>query len=67
MHPRVQQLIKQLELKVHPEGGYFREVYRSGLKIHSKGELTSQQLNLLFVNKGVLVRPIADRKGDLFC
>ena len=30
MHPKAKQYIKQLQLKKHPEGGYFREVYRSG-------------------------------------
>ena len=29
MHPKAQKYIKQLQLKKHPEGGYFREVYRS--------------------------------------
>ena len=29
MHPKAKQYIKQLQLKKHPEGGYFREVYRS--------------------------------------
>ncbi|WP_303722494.1 cupin domain-containing protein [Malonomonas rubra] len=35
MHPRAQQLIEQLQLQPHPEGGYFREVYRSPLQVHS--------------------------------
>lgn len=30
MHLKAKQYIKQLQLKKHPEGGYFREVYRSG-------------------------------------
>jgi len=30
MHPKAKKYIKQLQLKKHPEGGYFREVYRSG-------------------------------------
>lgn len=29
MHPEVQLLIDQLGLEVHPEGGYFKETYRS--------------------------------------
>ncbi|NWG28240.1 MAG: cupin domain-containing protein [Ignavibacteriaceae bacterium] len=33
MHPKAQKYIKQLQLKKHPEGGYFREVYRSGERI----------------------------------
>jgi len=30
MHPKAQKYVKQLQLKKHPEGGYFKEVYRSG-------------------------------------
>ncbi len=30
MNPRASELINQLDLKHHPEGGYFREVFRSG-------------------------------------
>jgi uncharacterized protein len=30
MHPKAKQYIKQLKLNKHPEGGYFKEVYRSG-------------------------------------
>ena len=29
MHPRAVSLLQQLDLKPHPEGGWFREVYRS--------------------------------------
>lgn len=30
MHPKAKQYIKKLKLKKHPEGGYYKEVYRSG-------------------------------------
>jgi predicted cupin superfamily sugar epimerase len=30
MHSKANQYIKQLQLIKHPEGGYFREIYRSG-------------------------------------
>jgi uncharacterized protein len=33
MYPKVQKYINQLQLKKHPEGGYFKEVYRSGERI----------------------------------
>jgi uncharacterized protein len=33
MHLKAKQYIKQLQLRKHPEGGYFREVYRSGERI----------------------------------
>jgi hypothetical protein len=33
MHSKAKHYIKQLQLKKHPEGGYFKEVYRSGERI----------------------------------
>jgi uncharacterized protein len=33
MHQRAQDLIKELRLEPHPEGGYFREVFRSPHKV----------------------------------
>jgi predicted cupin superfamily sugar epimerase len=33
MHPRAQQLIEELALQPHPEGGFFRELHRSALKV----------------------------------
>jgi predicted cupin superfamily sugar epimerase len=33
MHPRARSLIEQLQLEPHPEGGYFRELYRSDVQV----------------------------------
>ncbi|MCK9512449.1 MAG: cupin domain-containing protein [Pigmentiphaga sp.] len=33
MHPRARQLIDQLKLQPHPEGGLFAEVYRSAIPV----------------------------------
>ncbi|MGE4338257.1 MAG: cupin domain-containing protein [Pigmentiphaga sp.] len=33
MHPRARQLIDQLQLQPHPEGGLFGEVYRSAMPV----------------------------------
>lgn len=33
MHPRAQSLIAELGLQPHPEGGYYREIFRSGSKV----------------------------------
>jgi len=30
MNPKAKQYVKKLQLKKHPEGGYYREVYRAG-------------------------------------
>jgi uncharacterized protein len=34
MHPRAALLIDQLEMQPHPEGGFYRELYRSQLHVH---------------------------------
>lgn len=33
MHPRAEELIRTLKLEPHPEGGYFREVFRSTARV----------------------------------
>lgn len=33
MHPRVDELVRRLELALHPEGGWFRETFRSTLAV----------------------------------
>lgn len=37
LHPRAAALIEQLELRPHPEGGYFREVFRSARRVRPAG------------------------------
>jgi uncharacterized protein len=37
MNPDVERIIRRFGLTAHPEGGYFREVYRSDLEIHHPG------------------------------
>ena len=38
MDPRASTLIEQLRLEPHPEGGYFREVFRSGRTVQPDDE-----------------------------
>jgi len=33
LHPRAEALIASLTLEAHPEGGYFREIHRSGIRV----------------------------------
>jgi len=33
VHPRVDELIEKLELRPHPEGGFYREIFRSSLSV----------------------------------
>lgn len=46
MHPRAEELIRTLDLQPHPEGGWYREVYRSARRVQpfdsrsSRGALT---------------------------
>ena len=51
MHPQAQHLIERLSLQPHPEGGYYREVYRSELQVHSDavGELRSAATDIYFL------------------
>ncbi|SHJ45825.1 hypothetical protein SAMN02745165_02441 [Malonomonas rubra DSM 5091] len=51
MHLRAQQLIDQLGLQPHPEGGYYREVYRSGLQVQSESvkELRAAMTDIYFL------------------
>jgi uncharacterized protein len=38
MHPRAQALIDQLGLQPHPEGGFFREIYRSAGRVQPQDD-----------------------------
>jgi hypothetical protein len=38
MHPRARQLIDDLRLQPHPEGGYFREIHRSSARVRPHDE-----------------------------
>lgn len=51
MHSQVQQLIETLSLQPHPEGGYYKEVYRSGLQVYSEtvGELRPAATDIYFL------------------
>jgi predicted cupin superfamily sugar epimerase len=46
MQARVAQLIEQLQLQPHPEGGYYRRVFESGLRLPS-GRLASSAIVFL--------------------
>ena len=47
MHPRAQALIADLQLQPHPEGGFYREIFRSGNRVQpqdardTRGALTT--------------------------
>jgi predicted cupin superfamily sugar epimerase len=38
MHPRARELIETLRLAAHPEGGWYRELFRSGLGVRREGD-----------------------------
>ncbi|MBX9753402.1 MAG: cupin domain-containing protein [Pseudomonadaceae bacterium] len=46
MQPRVAQLIDQLQLQAHPEGGYYRRLFESGLRLPG-GRLASSAIVFL--------------------
>jgi uncharacterized protein len=44
MHPRAAELIATLDLKPHPEGGFYKEIFRSALRVQpddDRGERTA--------------------------
>ena len=42
MHKRAQDLINDLGLQPHPEGGYFREIFRSPHQVHRSDERSAR-------------------------
>jgi predicted cupin superfamily sugar epimerase len=49
MQPRIQQLISQLNLQPHPEGGYFAETYRASDNINTKNGERSLMTSIYFL------------------
>jgi predicted cupin superfamily sugar epimerase len=48
MHPRARQLIGELQLQVHPEGGFYREVHRSALAVRRHDGDTRSALTTIY-------------------
>lgn len=46
---RTQELIAKLELQTHPEGGHYREIYRSQLQVLRHGEQRSALTTIYFL------------------
>ena len=42
MHNRAKDLIRELRLQPHPEGGYFREIFRSAHKVQPLDERSAR-------------------------
>ena len=42
MHNRARELISKLSLQPHPEGGYFREIFRSAHKVQPLDERSAR-------------------------
>jgi predicted cupin superfamily sugar epimerase len=42
MHPRAAELIADLALTPHPEGGYFREIHRSSASVRPDDDRTKR-------------------------
>jgi predicted cupin superfamily sugar epimerase len=48
MHPRALQLITQLDLQAHPEGGFYRELHRSVLTVRRQDGDTRSALTTIY-------------------
>ena len=42
MNPRAQSLIAELDLQPHPEGGYYREIFRSASRVQPADHRTER-------------------------
>jgi uncharacterized protein len=49
MNPRVAQLVKELDLLPHPEGGFYRELYRSPFTFNSPAGAKSLSTSIYFL------------------
>lgn len=51
MHPRAAELIAELRLEPHPEGGYYRELFRSGVRVRrvSGGEALTAMTTIYYL------------------
>ncbi len=49
MQKRIQELIDSLNLKPHPEGGYFAEVYRAPVLIHTENGTRNLATSIYFL------------------
>jgi predicted cupin superfamily sugar epimerase len=47
-HPRARRLIEELGLTPHPEGGWYREVYRSAGVVRTAAELSRPSLTTIY-------------------
>lgn len=54
MNPHAQILIDQYELQPHPEGGYYREIHRSAMQVHSSAhnEMRAAFTTIYFLLEG---------------
>ena len=72
MHSRAAELIRRLDLRPHPEGGYYREIFRSARRVQPFDDRPSRQaltlIYFLLVDGGASrwhrVRSVARRSGS---
>jgi len=64
MNPRIQELVKNLDLKAHPEGGYYSETYRSGLELETKEGFRSLATCIYFLMTSDNVSKFHSIAGD---
>ena len=48
MHPRASELIRTLDLQPHPEGGFYRETWRSASRIRQSGRPERSALTTIY-------------------
>jgi hypothetical protein len=49
MHPDAEDLVRRLELSTHPEGGFYRETWRSPLSLGAHGAVRAASTAIYFL------------------
>ena len=64
MNSRIQELVKKLDLKAHPEGGYYSATYLSGLDLETKEGVRSLATCIYFLMTSDNVSKFHSIAGD---
>ena len=64
MHPEAARLIDALELREHPEGGWYRETWRAAARVEGPAGERAAGTSILYLLAGGAVSRLHRLKGD---